>query len=153
MVFCRGQDLGYYAVNVGFGGAVIYDACSQAELATQRCIGQIHAASLDHAFQDCGVPPVEFVIRVGFVRCITEADGTKLNRYQHFEIRVLVDGGRQMLRQIQILLDSGAENRQPVIAQRKPKSQGAETARKFQRFLKARASNREDIGEDLGFIV
>jgi hypothetical protein len=58
-----------------------------------------------------------------------------------------------MLRQIQILLDSGAKNRQPVIAQRKPKSQGAETARKFQRFLKARASNREDIGEDLGFIV
>jgi len=74
----RGQDLGYYAVNVGFRGAVIYDACSQAELATQRCIGQIHAASLDHAFPDCGVPPVEFVSRLGFVPCFKVEDGLKL---------------------------------------------------------------------------
>src|SRR5580692_4254970 len=114
---CGRQDLGYHAVNVPLCGAVIDNACPQAELAAQGCVGQIDPAALDDALQDCGVVPIEFVFRRGFVPYMAEADRAKFDRCEQFEVRVLGESYRQALRHIQILLDCGAESLQPVIAQ------------------------------------
>ena len=55
------ENLGNHAVDIGFGGAVIYDAGAQAEFTAQGCVGEIHAASLDDTLEDGSVELIEFV--------------------------------------------------------------------------------------------
>src|SRR6266849_6121246 len=129
--FRRGQDLRYHVIHVGLRGAVIDYAGAQAELAAKSRVGKIHPATAHQAFENGGIPPIEFVFRGGSSPIVAKANCTEFDPRQELQSGLLCDAGRQALRQIQIPLNRLSKRFEPVIAERKPKSQRTEAARKF----------------------